>query len=96
MNIDDELRSALRREDPPLGFAQRVVARAHSKPARKPAMLRMIWAAGLAAMLAIGFAAIYEVRQRKAERASHQAVLALRIASEKLNRTRDKIGQREN
>jgi hypothetical protein len=56
----------------------------------------MIWAAGLAAMLAIGFAAIYEVRQRKAERASHQAVLALRIASEKLNRTRDKIGQREN
>ena len=35
MNLDDELRAALRREDPSPGFARRVVARAQSKPKRK-------------------------------------------------------------
>jgi len=96
MNIEDELRSALRREDPPLGFAQRVVARAQSRPARRAAAFRTIWAGALAAMLAIGFTAMYEVRQKKAERAGHEAVLALQIAAEKLTMTRDKIVQREN
>ena len=91
MNLDDELRSALRREDPPLGFAQRVMARTASRPVRKPAMFRMIWAAGLAAMLVIGFTTASEYRQVKAERAARDAVVALRIAAEKLNMTRDKV-----
>jgi hypothetical protein len=96
MNLDDELRSAMRREDPPLGFTQRVVARAQSKPVQRPGMFRMIWAAGLAAMLVIGFTAASEYRQFKAERAASQAVVALRIAAAKLNMTRDKVLKLEN
>jgi hypothetical protein len=96
MNLDDELRSALRREDPPLGFTQRVVARAQSKPVRKPAMFRMIWAAGLAAMLVVGFTAASEYRQAKAERAASQAIVALRITAAKLNKTREKVLKLEN
>jgi hypothetical protein len=102
MNLDDELRAALRREDPSPGFTQRViagrvVARAQSTPApkasRRPAML---WAAAIAAMLVVGFTAESEYRQMKAERAGRDAVLALRIAAEKLNMTRDKIHRLEN
>jgi len=96
MNLDDELKSALRREDAPLGFTQRVVARARTKPIRKTAMFRMIWAAGIAAMLVIGFTAASEYRQVKAERAASQAVVALRIAAAKLNMTRDKVLKLEN
>ena len=96
MNLDDELRAALRRENPSPGFAGRVVARAQSsaQPARiRP---RMIWAVAMAAMLLIGFTSTYEYRQMKAEQASRDAVIALRIASEKLNLARDKALRREN
>jgi hypothetical protein len=96
MNLDDELRAALRREDPSPGFANRVSARAKVSPARKSPMPRMIWAAALAAMLVIGFMGTFEYRQMKAERAGRDAVLALRIAAEKLNQTRDKIHRLEN
>ena len=56
----------------------------------------MIWAVAMAAMLVIGFTAAYEYRQMKAERASRDAVIALRIAAEKLNMARDKVLRREN
>jgi hypothetical protein len=56
----------------------------------------MIWAAGLAAMLVIGFTAASEYRQIQGERAARQAVVALRIAAEKLNMTRDKVLKLEN
>ena len=96
MNLDDELRAALRRENPSAGFAMRVVANAQAR--RKPGAFvhRMIWAAALAAMLVMGFTATYEYRQMKAERASRDAVLALRIAAEKLNLAREKVVRREN
>jgi hypothetical protein len=96
MNIEDELKAALRREDPSPGFAQRVVVRTQSSPAPKRAMPRMMWAAALAAMLVMGVAVTSEYRQQKAERAGRDAVLALRIAAEKLNMTRDKIRRLEN
>ena len=100
MNLEDELRSALRREDPPPGFVQRVTARAESpaprvvpifQPFRIP---RMIWAGGLAALLAVGFAVMSEYQDRKAERAGREATIALRIAAAKLNMTRDKVLRR--
>ena len=96
MNLEDELRAALRREDPSLGFAKRVVARAQSSRAPRQSMLRFIWAMAIAAMLMIGLTATYEVRQMKAERAGREAVIALRIASEKLNSVREKVVRREN
>jgi hypothetical protein len=101
MNLDDELRAALRREDPSPGFTQRVlaarvVAQAQSRPARKAAVRRLFWATAMAAMLVIGLWGLSEYRQKKAERAGREAVLALRIAAEKLNMARDKIVRREN
>lgn len=96
MNLDDELKSALRREDPPAGFAHRVTARAQSRPARNPGMLRMIWAAGIAAMLVIGVTSVSQYRQVQGERAAQEAVTALRIAADKLNLTRDKVLKLEN
>ena len=96
MKLEDELRSALRRETPSPGFAQRVVARAQSSSKPSRAIPRMIWAMALAAMLVIGFTSTYEYRQMKAERAGRDAVLALRIASEKLNLARDRVARREN
>jgi len=95
MNLDDELRAALRREDPSPGFAQRVVARTQSRPAWKFWPPRLIWATALAAMLVFGFVGAFEYRQMKAERAGRDAVLALRIAAEKLNMTRDRVLRRE-
>jgi len=99
MNLDDELRAALRRENPSPGFTQRVlanrvVAQTQSDRAPKASIRRMIWAAALAAMLVVGFTSTYEYRQMKAERASRDAVLALRITAEKLNMTRDKLLKR--
>ncbi len=96
MNLEDELRAALRREDPSPGFARRVAAQAKFSAKPKRAMPRMIWAAAIAAMLAVGFTATYEYRQMKAERASRDAVIALRIAAEKLNMTREKVLRIEN
>jgi hypothetical protein len=96
MNLDDELRAALRREAPSAGFAQRVVARAQSKPMRKSFFPRMTWALAMAAMLAVGFFTVSEYRQVKGERAAREAVIALRITAEKLNMTRDKVLKLEN
>ena len=101
MNLDDELRSALRREDPSPGFAERVLAgvRRGRNPSRAPKASnadRMMWAAAIAAMLLIGFTATFEYRQIKAERAAREAVVALRIAADKLNMTRDKVLRLEN
>ncbi len=96
MNLDDELRAALRREDPPPGFAARVVARAQSKPSRKSPVPRVAWALAMAATLVVGFFAASEYRQIRGERAAREAVIALRITAEKLNMTRDKVLKLEN
>jgi len=95
MNLEDELRAALRREDPSPDFARRVAARAQSstKPAR--GIPWMMWAAAIAALLVIGFSAAYEYQQIKAERASRDAVIALRIAADKLNIARERVVRRE-
>lgn len=86
MNLEDELRSALRREDPTADFAERTAARARSSAPK-----RLMRAAGVAAALVIGFVAQFEYREMQAERAGREAVIALRIAAEKLNLTRDKL-----
>ncbi len=101
MNLDDELRAALRREDPAPDFTQRVlagrvVARAKATHQSNRPIFRMAWAAAVAALLIIGLTATYEVRQMKAERAGRDAVLALRIAADKLNSAREKVVRLEN
>jgi ferric-dicitrate binding protein FerR (iron transport regulator) len=96
--LDDELRNALKRKEPPEGFADRVLARLEHAPRerklmRRPASLwrrpALRWVAVAAAcLLAVAGIARYQHQQRvraQAEQASRQAVWALEMASTELN-----------
>jgi len=98
-NMDDELRIALRREEPPEGFADRVLQRAARGPleqrqASRP-FLRWAAAAAVVAALAGGFQyrAVQQAREEriKGEAAKEQVVQALRIAGSKLHLVQAKI-----
>jgi hypothetical protein len=98
--LDDELKSALHRIEPPDGFAERVLGRARSEQAAAPGLLARWraalrpraagWAAGLAlACFLVIFGAVryreHEQARIRGEQAGAQARLALQIASAKLN-----------
>ena len=90
MNIEQELQRALRRQQPPAGFAERVLARTGPKPAAAhtaPSPIhKWLAAAAAVALLASGAARYYEHQQAaaEAERVNQEISLALRITSEKL------------
>jgi hypothetical protein len=97
MNLDDELKSALKRRAPPAGFTDRVMARARMTPAgstspwrRKLALLFSLrtleWATAcaMATVLLVGAGAEYRRRQ-EGERAKEQVVFALRMAGSRLS-----------
>lgn len=98
--FDDDLKKALRRVEPPEGFAERVLARASldARPRQTLASrLRALfvprtvrWAAAMAVVclvIVVGALRYREVQKerRQGEIASAQAKLALQIASSKLN-----------
>jgi hypothetical protein len=101
--LDAELRSALRRKEPPKGFAERVLARVISQPVviRDPrplaawlgrrTILRWAAAAVLACLLGLGFAEYHQ--RREGERAKAQVMLALHIAGSQLNGTLEDVVQ---
>jgi hypothetical protein len=103
--LEDELREALRREDPGPQFTARVLARvaAAQRPneswwqrmvsAFRPAKTRWAVAGALACLfLAIGGIEYREQQVRiEGEAAKERLVLALRIAGTKLNLARDKV-----
>ena len=81
--LEDELRSVLRRENPPAGFAARVLARAGSHWRR--------WAAaGIAAGLLLSVGS-FEYRQYEGRKAKDQLLLAIGIAGSKLNIAQKKV-----
>jgi hypothetical protein len=91
--LDDELRKVLRREDPPPGFAERVMRRLETRqperriPMVKPSLMR--WAAAAMLVAALGGGLQYRAAQREQERiraeaAKEQLMQALRIAGSKL------------
>jgi hypothetical protein len=88
MNLEDDLRRALRRESPPAGFASRVLQRIEREEA--PKRRRPLWravAASLTLTVLIGGGIAYEDHRREVregERAKEQVLLALRIAGEKV------------
>ena len=87
--LDDELKHALRRVDPPAGFAGRVLAQVESRR-----NVRRWWTAAIAAglMLAGGLELERERRIRvQGEQAKEQVMLALRITSSKLQFIKEKI-----
>jgi hypothetical protein len=87
--FEEELRSALRRQEPPGGFADRVMARTR----RKGTPRRASWvAAAIAACLALGLGG-FEYRQYEGRKAKRELVLALEIAGSKLSRAQAKVSQ---
>ena len=102
-HLERQLRSALRRCDPPAGFADRVVAQIHHDPSREShrktapwKLLRLRWAAipTLATVLVFGFwFRAYEQRQQEKEAlaAKQQVMLALRITGNKLRMAKAKV-----
>jgi hypothetical protein len=95
MNIEQELQSALRRQQPSPDFTGRVLARIdapHAAPA--PSRLRRWLAAAAAlALLASGGARYYAHQQSvaEAERVTQDIRLALQITSEKLAQVQARV-----
>ena len=97
MNFDDELRTVLKRQEPPEGFVERVLARAQSPAAIRLPSWRERWGGWLIpgrrpAWVAVGVVAAMllvasgvEYRRRQGELAKQQVMLALEIAGSKLN-----------
>ena len=105
-DLENELRAALRRREPPAGFTKRVLARIEAAHAPKPGWRQVMaalfripslrWAAaGVMAcvLLTLGIAHYRRVQQERAagEAAKAQVMQALRIASNKLNVTMKKV-----
>jgi hypothetical protein len=96
MNLEDELKSALRRQEPSPGFAERVLSAARAPRPHRPTWrerfalpfprARLYWATAcvLACVLLIASGTEYR-RRRQGELAKEQVVLAFRIAGEKLS-----------
>ncbi|HET9176953.1 MAG TPA: hypothetical protein VFQ24_01180 [Terriglobia bacterium] len=97
--LDDELRGLLRRKEPPAGFAERVMSRLETEPRRLTLVQRRFalfrgpvlrWAVAAVVVCVAVMAGIlrYQHQQQKraqAERASRQAILALRITNEQID-----------
>jgi uncharacterized protein HemX len=90
MNLEDELRSALRRQEPSPDFAERVLARVAAAPVRRASRPWVPWVAAIAAALLLA-AGGFEYRQYQGERAKDQVLLAVRIAGGKLNKAQKKV-----
>ncbi|HTQ57453.1 MAG TPA: hypothetical protein VMI94_23450 [Bryobacteraceae bacterium] len=90
MNLDDELRSALRRREPSPDFTARVLARVNAAPVRRPARAWTRWVAAMAASLLLTAGAL-EYRHYRGERAKAELMLAVRITASKLNKAQKKV-----
>jgi len=94
MNLDTDLKRALRRQSPPAGFAERVMQRARRggggpappEPGGGENPRRSTLAAAASLMLAavLGGYALHQRHEREGERARDQVLRAMSIASEKV------------
>ena len=85
-DFEGELRSALRREEPPSRFAARVMARTGAQAPRRKGWLT----AAIAACLLLSMGG-FEYRQYQGRKAKQELLLALEIASGKLNMAQKKV-----
>jgi hypothetical protein len=95
--LDDELRSLLKRREPPEGFAERVLERIETSLPQRPSAGRtaglwrrpvLRWVAVAAACVLVLAAVARHKQQREraqAEQAGRQAIWALTVASNELN-----------
>ena len=101
-DIDQQLKRALRRCDPPAGFADRVLARVQGQT---PPTERSVWTlwrmpslrwAAVAALVAVAVTGIgYQIHERQEEAEARvvkqQVMLALRITGSKLRVAKQKV-----
>ena len=92
-NLEDQIRDALRRQDPSDGFAGRVLLRSQTAlRAETPRpRFRILWPATVAATAALALSISIEYHSLQEQSAGRQAIQALQIASEELNTARDKV-----
>lgn len=92
--FESQLRRALRRTDPPEGFADRVIARAATERSRQRST-RWRWALAAAATVVMAVAGLQQYRQYetqvRGERAKEQMVFALRIAGAEVHAAQQKV-----
>jgi hypothetical protein len=91
VNLEDDLRAALRREPAPPGFAARVVAKTRVTPIwRRP----VVWSIAAGLSVAALIPGVYEYRRHEhAIGARDQLLLALSITRVQLQQTKEKIQQ---
>lgn len=87
MNLENDLKRALRRQSPAPGFASRVLARidAQPEPRKRPVWWRAAAASVAFVTLLGGYTTYRVVEHRRGERAREQVLLAMKIASEKVS-----------
>ncbi len=91
--LEHELRAALRRQEPPAGFAARVVARTQAARPRSP---RRWIGFAIAASLLLS-AGLFEYRQYQGRKAARELLFALELAGNKIkiaHQTIDKLSRR--
>ena len=98
MNLEQELKDALKRQQPPSDMTGRVMAAITSRQASvapqslwQRAGLPLAAAAALLLVVGIGVVRQRETQREQGEAAARQLVTALRIASETLNDARQEL-----
>ena len=92
--LEEELRQALERKEPPPGFADRVMRRAAApaafRPAPRPVFHRQRWLA-TAAAIAVAIGAGMSYRQHQGAVAKEQVMAAVRFAAVKVNHIQTQV-----
>jgi len=94
--LEEDLKKALARVEPPDGFTERLAARMGAMPARKRPPVYWRWAAAAAAAAVLFSGVSYEhERQARGEAAKEKVLLAMRITSSKLQQAQHQIEEVE-
>lgn len=93
MNLENDLKRALRRQAPAPGFADRVMQRIEhdERPKRRPVWWRAAAASVTLAAILGGYATHRVVEHRRGERAKEQVLTAMRIAGEKVRYAQQEV-----
>jgi hypothetical protein len=104
MSLEQELRRALQRKDPPRGFHDKVLARIASGETARARATMWVWpriAVPVAASLMLAFGGTYYAHRQQerqaqelraqTEQAARAVVLALQIASQKISAAQAKV-----
>lgn len=92
MNLENDLKRALRRQSPAPGLAGRVLSRiAEGERASRPVWWRAAAASVTLAALLGGYTTYRVVERQRGERAKEQLLLAMRIASEKVSYAKQEV-----